>query len=371
MKRKGTAYPGVYLVGPGKYSIWFYVGRDRIWDTISASSDKEAKDIRQKRRLEAKVKPISSAVQVNASASLNAVLQEILGATKAEGRSEKLRGKYKNVFNRLFYEFPKEMGIKIQSPGQLNLAYLERYKVWYANSKKRIKGVGSEMIMVKALIRRMRRLGFVERAMMEDLAEFKIPHRDGDESYPSISVSKLRDLFTYIRNDNEQLYDFFMFLLITGRRPVEASLIERKDIEWAGLNIPARINVRSETTKMRVPAPLDIHPVGDVDLIALILRSKNRSVAVPSPYLFTNKRGKKISHSPARNYLIKASTAILGQKVNMKFFRKRYATECGKNKVPPKDAMRRSGHKSINVFIKHYQQTTEEGLASVINAVTI
>ena len=306
---------------------------------------------------------------MNTDIGLGFAWAEVEGALIAERKPNKTIGKYKMVFNRLFYKFPQDKGVQVQSPGQLNLIYLERYKVWYGQ-KAEPSGVRSELVMVKALIRRMNRLGFVDKAFTAELSELRTPRGQADENYFNIPIEKLRDLFAYIKNDNECFYDFFYYLLLTGRRPVESTLIERKDVEWHGLN-PLRIIIRGEITKMHTNAPIEIHPTKDVALMEVIKKANHRASLISSPFLFIGKNGKRLSHTTLRNYLLRVSVTVLGQTINLKYFRKRYATECGRSGVPAKDAMRRSGHRDINVFIKHYQQATNEGLGSVIKAVSI
>lgn len=363
---KQSKKPGVRLTKAGGYEISFSCGGKRFYQTVYAESLKEAYDIREERRLAAKTRK-SCGAHENINISLPAAWEEIDASLMAEKKPKKTLGKYRNIFNRLFYDFPKEKGFVIAYPSQLNLGFIERYRVWYAE-KATPSGVRSELVMVKALIRRMRRMGFVDKTLAAELSELKTPRMQGEEVYTDVPTDKLRDLLNKIKDDNECFYDFFVYLLITGRRPHESTLIEKSDIEWSGWN-PSRIIIRSEITKMRTNAPIEIHPTKDTALIDLLRRTYKRYER--SPYLFTNRKGKRLSCTTLRNYLNTMSESVLGQKLNMKFFRKRFATECGKNNVPAKDAMRRSGHRDINVFIKHYQQATKEGLGSVIKAVAI
>lgn len=372
MDRKKTKYSGVYEVGHGKYEISFYADKRRVWDTVYVESSKEANDLRHQKRMEAKSNPMSGAVfQIDDTVDFSLVIEGIVSGLIAAKKPSKTISKFKKVFNRLVVEFPKARGIIIKSPSQINLIYLERYSAWYGGEKGRSSGLRAELIIVKSIIKRMYRFGFIRKALLSELGDLKLPPRSEGQSAPNIPRDKLEKLFAYMKKDNPWFYDFYRILLLTGRRPQEIILLERRDIEWGSLNDPVRVWVRAETTKMRTGAPIDIHPKCDIALKNAIVSARNRGNAFDAPYLFVNRVGKRLSQTTLRNYLLKVSSEVIGQRVNMKHFRKRYATQCGINRVPLKDAMRRSGHKDVAVFVKNYQQSSDEGLAAVINAVEV
>ena len=132
---------------------------------------------------------------------------------------------------------------------------------------------------------------------------------------------------------------------------------------------PIRIKIKSPTAKNRRKDQIELHSTGDIDLKAVINNGYTRSGFRRSPYLFCNKFGRKVSSSNQEFYIKKASRAVLGFEITAKYFRKRYVTQCGIHRVPIKDAMARSGHRDVEVFVKSYQRPTQDGIRAVIGAV--
>ena len=152
---------------------------------------------------------------------------------------------------------------------------------------------------------------------------------------------------------------------------MEAAQILKDGVDWGGINQPLRINIRPSTAKNRRKDQVDLHPVKDTALKAVIINAFNRSNLLNSPYLFCNKSGRQISSTNQEVYIKKVSQRVLGFNLSAKYFRKRYVTLCGIAKVPLKDAMRRSGHRDVDVFVTHYQQPTTDGLGVVIDAIDL
>ncbi len=77
--------------------------------------------------------------------------------------------------------------------------------------------------------------------------------------------------------------------------------------------------------------------------------------------LFHNVYGRKCTHGKVREYLKRISKEVIGIEITPHYFRHRFLTECGKANVPIVDVMAISGIKDINVIVKYYSHSTEEG----------
>jgi len=76
--------------------------------------------------------------------------------------------------------------------------------------------------------------------------------------------------------------------------------------------------------------------------------------------------GRRCSPGKVRRYLKKVSREVIGQEITPHYFRHRFLTECGKANVPIVDVMTISGIKDIDVMVKYYTHSTEEGQSKVL-----
>lgn len=67
---------------------------------------------------------------------------------------------YKNTFQRLFFDFKNSKFPNVHSFNQLSLPFFTEYKDYYCNNLNRSKGFRAELIFVKAIMRRIYRLGY-------------------------------------------------------------------------------------------------------------------------------------------------------------------------------------------------------------------
>ena len=273
---------------------------------------------------------------------------------------------YAKTYNRLFNEF---LGLKfpeIQSFNQLALLVFKEYKSYYVNDLDRPKGWRAELIFVKAIMRRLYGLGYCSKELVESLKDIKKPHSNKKE-YTNIPNSKIKELFQAIRQNRPDYYYPLYFISRTGRRINETTLIERKDVGWKGFN-PARLNIRAETTKTRQNAPLQKL---DQDLERTIGEAYKIGLKQKEPYLFLNMYGRRCSPGKVRRYLKKVSREVIGQEITPHYFRHRFLTECGKANVPIVDVMTISGIKDIDVMVKYYTHSTEEGQSKVLEVTRV
>lgn len=375
IEKKKTVATGIRHLYGNAYQLTCYdlEGRRR-YKTVHNNKLKELRSLRNDFMKEVKVGENVFPAEYVRSAGFDEIWGELEGACKAMRLVPKTIGGYKKRFYRLFCEFPEDIGLTIKSPEALSESYLNRYLSWYVNdykSKVQIKeNPASEANVIKILLGRLKKLGFLSRSRYEEVKNFVTLSDNEDEYYPNLSNSALSKFFEYMEKDNSSYYDFFIFLLLTGRRPMETAQILRESVDWEieGKK-PLRINIVALTAKNKKRDQIELHEVGDIKLKAVIMNAWNRSRRLKSPYLFCNKFGRKVSSTNQEVYIKKISKKVLGIQITAKYFRKRYCTECGIKGVPSRDGMARSGHRDIVVFVKHYQRPTQDGIRAVIDAV--
>jgi len=355
-------HTGVRQIEQGVYEINYRSGKRRYFKRVDAISMQEA---HQKRAEEMVLTMKELAVTPEEKSRLCAGLPEIWDSIHrsllSEDRPKKTILRYQKTFNRLFVEFKQKKFLSMQVPSQIGLSYFEEYKNYYCVDLKRVKGWRAELIIVKAIINRMNRLGYCSDELVKKLKAIKKPKASKKE-YPDIPATKIMELLQFIKNDRPDYYRPIRFISRTGRRIEETSLIERADVRWDGIR-PVRINIRAETTKMKESAPLDSL---DSDLEDIIQQAYREGLNHKAPQLFLSKQGKKCSQSRIRNYLKEVSLKIIEKEITPHYFRHRFFTECGKNNLPIVDVMAISGLKDIEVMTRYYSHSTVMGRSNVL-----
>ena len=238
---------------------------------------------------------------------------------------------------------------------------MKGYKQYYVNELGRLDGWRSELIFVKAIVRRLYNLGLCSKEVVERMADMKKPYSNKKE-YPNVSTSKLAEMMVFMKKDNPEYHRIIYYISRTGRRIEESTQIERSDVEWLGIK-PVKINIRTSTTKKHQHIPL---LKLDEKLEQVIKEANMNSIRQKSVYLFSNRLGKKCTAGRVRDYLKKISRQITGVEVTPHYFRHRFLTECGKANVPLVDVMAIAGIKDMKVVLRHYSHTTTEGLEKVL-----
>jgi len=360
MRRK---IPGVREIIKGeKYEVNYVVTGKRYQYRINAASlteayNKRLEDMANKRRNISTLVDNGERLNAGFSDAWERLCADIL----ADNLPKKTIHHYLKTYNRLFNDFLNLKFPRIIGFNQLSLPFFKEYKNYYVNDIARPNGWRAELIFVKAIIKRLYGLGYCGKELVEALKEMKKPQRNKKE-YLVISNVKVKELFRAIKSERPDYYYPLYFINRTGRRINETTLIERKDVEWKGLN-PLRINIRAETTKMRQNAPLTKL---DQDLERIIAESYKAGLKSKEPYLFLNMFGRRCTPDKVRMYLKRVSRRFLGVEITPHYFRHRFLTECGKVNVPIVDVMAISGVKDINVIVNYYSHSTEEGQAKVL-----
>ncbi|MFA5090861.1 MAG: site-specific integrase [Candidatus Omnitrophota bacterium] len=345
-----------------KYEINFVVNRRRFQYRIDAKSPTEAYNIKlthitdKRKELES---PFENTERL--SANFSEAWERLNSSLLADNLPPKTVHHYKKTYGRIFDDFRNKAYSHLQSFNQLRLSFFEEYKSYYVNDLARPRGWRAELGYVKSIINRLYRLGYCSKDLLESLKEIKKP-QPNKKDYPNIPASKIKELLQSIKQEGSAYYYPIYFMCRTGRRVNEVTLIERKDVEWQGLR-PVRINIRAETTKMKVTAPLVRL---DSELEQLVKESYSMNSNRKTVFLFPNRLGKKCSPDKLRGYLKEKSKGIVSIKITPHYFRHRFLTECGKAGVPMVDVMSISGIKDVDVVVRFYSHNTEEGLSKVL-----
>ena len=358
-------YIGVKETRAGNYQINFRLNKSgrRFWETVEASSMQEACNKRAEMIVQ-KQKELQTpeAEKLRLTTDFSKVWEGISDGLSGERRPWKTHLHYRKVFWRMFSDFRNLKFPYIQNPSQLTLAFFEQYKNYYCNELNRPKGLRGELIYVKAIMKRMYKLGFCSEKIIKDIAEHIKKPKPNKKQYPEITSSKINELLAFMKKDKPEYYRPVYFMKRTGRRVEETTLIERRDVVWDGIK-PIKINIRAETTKTDEFAPLNQL---DSELENFISQAYKESSKHRAPYLFITKRGKKFNQRRICEYLKEVSEKIVKVKITNHYFRHRYWVECGKSNVPIVDAMAISGNKDPDVVIAFYSHSTSEGLAKVL-----
>ena len=361
-------YPGVKETKSGKYQINFRLnkGGERFWDTLQASSMREAYGKRAE-LITQKLKGLQTpeAEKLRLTADFSNVWQGL--SSGIIGMPKKAYQRYEKIFWRVFRDFRDLKFPHVQNPSQLTLAFFEEYKNYYSNELGRPKGLRAELIYVKSIMKKMYKLGYCSEKIIKDIAEHIKKPKPNKKQYLEITNTKINELLSFIKQDRPDYYRPIYFMKRTGRRVEETTLIERRDVIWDGIN-PVKINIRAETTKTDEYAPL---AKLDSELELFINQAHKDSSKHKAPYLFLTKRGKKFNQRRICEYLKEVSEKIAGIKITNHYFRHRYWVECGKNNVPIVDAMAISGNKDPDVVINFYSHSTNDGLAKVLELTRI
>ena len=361
-------YIGVKETKAGNYQVNFRLNKGgmRFWETVEASSMQEASNMRAElitQKLKELETPETEKLRLTADFS-----KVWLGISEGlVGMPKKTYLRYQKIFWRMFRDFKGLKFPYIQNPNQLTLSFFEQYKNYYCNELGRPKGLRGELIYVKAIMKRMYKLGFCSEKIIKDIAEHIKKPKPNKKQYPEITSSKINELLAFIKKDKPDYYRPIYFMKRTGRRVEETTLIERRDVVWDGIK-PIKLNIRAETTKTDEYAPLNKL---DPELETLINQAYKESSKYKAPYLFLTKRSKKFNQRRICEYLKDVSEKIIGTKITSHYFRHRYWVECGKNGVPIVDAMAISGNKDPDVVIAFYSHSTNDGLAKVLELTRI
>lgn len=358
-----TKLTGVREIIKGqRYEVNYMIGCRRYQYRINASSLKEAYN---KRLEEMVAKRKQASLLLGSEERFRAGFSDAWGKLHADLLADHLPRKtllrYARTYKRLFRDFRALKYPQVKNFEQLNLPYFREFRNYYVNDLQRPRGLRAELIIVKAIMRRLYTLGYCSKELIEVLQEIKRPKAIKKE-YVATTAAQIKDLFRTIKRERLDYYFPLYFISRTGRRISETTLIEKKDVEFRGLK-PVRLNIRAETTKIKQNSPLCKL---DRDLEQLISEAYKKSLGHRQPYLFLNRRGRRCKPDRVRIYLREVSKATIGVEITPHYFRHRFLTECGKANVPLVDVMAICGIKDVDVLVKYYSHSTDDGQAKVL-----
>lgn len=357
---------GVKHIKNDVYLIDYQVGLERRQERIHAATIKAAREEREKRKVELREERKDSSNGQRHDATFEDAWVKLEADLLSDKVSTKNVQRHKRIYHGMFFEFLPMRFSELKSPSQLTLPFLLEYKNHFVNELKRDANGGwrAELICIKSMIRRLKKLGFCSKNIVEELLELRRPNSEKKE-YPDIPKNELKKLFDFMKQERLQYFYVFKFALITGRRINEITSIEKKDVEWHGL-MPIRINIRGEITKMKKDAP--ITRLSD-ELKQIIIKASQRNPQ--SKYVFSGSESSRCKPDRLREYLKRISKNILGVALTPHYFRHRFMTECGKARVPFADVSNISGIRDIEVMQRHYAHSTESGQDSVFAVTTL
>ena len=275
----------------------------------------------------------------------------------ADNPPRKTAMRYRNTYRRMFVDFRDEYFPEVKTPNQLSLMFFREYKSYYVNTLKRPFGWRAELIIVKAIMRRLYALGYCQKDIIEKLKEEKRP-RANKKDYPDIAKGKMAELFSFIKRDRPDYYACLYFMFRTGRRRQETTLIRKSDVLFKESR-PVAVNIRAETTKCREKAPLRWID-GDLEELIRLALDNNNTV-----WLFPNRLGRRCSPDRVCDYLRKASREVIGIEITPHYLRHRFFTECAKANASLTDVKAISGIKDSKVLLDYYSHSTVDGQARV------
>lgn len=360
-------YSGIRQINDNTYEINFRSskGADRVFKRIKANSKQDASLIRADLISKSKAELTLDKSGIK-EASFDEIWPFLEDDLVSDNKPQKTVMKFKKIYDRVFDDFIKSKFPNIEKMDQLNLSFFINYKSYFVNDLKHPNGFRAELIIVKAMMRRLYKLNFCPEAVIKALVEIKKP-KAIKKDYPEISNTKISELLNHAKNERPDIYSPAYFMKRTGRRVEETVLIERKDIVWDGIT-PIRINIRAETRKMKDFAPLNLY---DIELQSFIRKAYQESLHRKAPYLFLNRQSKKLNQRKISDYLGEISEKLLGVRVTSHYFRHRFCTECGKANLPIVDVMAVCGLKDVGVLTKYYSHSTSEGQTKVFEKTRI
>ena len=355
---------GVKYIKDDTYLVDYQVGHRRFQSRIRANSPAEAKHRREELIVELRRQlPESESENGRLNSGFDEAWQKLEADLRSDGLCPKNLQRNRKVFRRVFEDFKVKKFPHIKAVSQVTLPFLQEYKAYFINELGYDPrgGLRAELIVLKAMLRRFRRLGLCGKEIIEMLLEIKRP-KGKKKNYPDIPSGKIRQLLDFIRNDRPDFYGVLYYVARLGRRIGEATLIERRDVAWNGLR-PVRINVRPETTKTKEDTPIERI---DDDLAQVIQNAYRIGSARKTVYLFCNKWGRKCAQGTLQKYLRRVSKQLVGVELTPHYFRHRFLTECGKANVSMTDVMHIAGIRDAKVVKDYYQHATIDGQDKVL-----
>lgn len=291
-------------------------------------------------------------------ADFSKALEELKRTLEGDNRPKKTVQLYTGTFNRVFVDFKKvyeaKHRVSITSLFQIEASYIHEFKDYYTIDLKR--KWRAEIIRIKSILTKLRMKKFIEKDLLYDVREEL--HTPTSEPLPYLNIpdTELEKIFSYIKQHRIDYYRPYRYMYLTGRRPGETSLYEKRDV-IPTITDPEELHIRKEITKTKKDSV--IYLTGELKtLIQDSLRGNS------TKWLFPNRHNRKCWKDGLYKYLRRVSKKVIGVQISPRYFRKRFHTK--KIPISMRDAMSISGLKDTRVAMEHYAYSTPEGQAKIL-----
>ncbi|NQT06113.1 MAG: hypothetical protein HQ575_01085 [Candidatus Omnitrophica bacterium] len=200
-------YSGVREIVCGQvYEVNYQIGGVRKQYRVEAPSEKEAyfKKIADITKIKTGLS-LPDGQDVRLASSFSEIWEKLHQDLLADKVSKKGIGHYRNTFQRMFVDFRKKSYPDVSGPNQLGLPFFKEYKNYYVIGLNRPNGWRGELIVVKALMKRIYQLGYCSKSLIDKLQDMKKPKANKKE-FPDIPKSKIEKLFSFIRSNRLDYY---------------------------------------------------------------------------------------------------------------------------------------------------------------------
>lgn len=243
LRKKNKRYPGVRLIDEEAkiYEVNFrpYKKAKRVFRRLKAEDWQDASNQRAALLTEARKSTKDAEGKIDYSnLTFARAREDLISDVMSDDRSKiteanfrKKVGNYGIVFDRLFTHFRELKFPEVKTTGQLTLPFFTHYKLYYCNELGKTKGWRAELISVKAIVKRLFKLGYCNDSIILALKEMKRPPANRKD-YPDIPREGIQRLLAHIKKDRPDMFRPIYFMCRTGRRVEETTLLERRDVKW-------------------------------------------------------------------------------------------------------------------------------------------
>ncbi len=356
---------GVRKIAKGVYEINFRLGKGmkRYQRRVRALSFREAYNIKIK-LMDEYLSSFQSNNHNKLNADFNVLRNQLIRDMESDSLAYKTRNRSRSTFDLFFLTFLPSRYPIIKRLTDLRLECLYEYKNYVTMDLKRIAGWRSELGTLKAIIRRLARLGYCEKGITEFLEDIKRPEYSS-KSFTPISKEDKIALLDFVKVDRPCYFGVTYFLMRLGWRIEETLSIKRYNIEMEGKE-PISIKLEAAIRKNKKDFVLESIDADLAKVIKVFLADGSET-----QWLFYNSKRNKIKADHYRNYLVRISQEIIDRRITPHDFRRSLVTEAARDGLALKDVMGITGHTDINVLLKHYSFSTEVGRKKVLASTRI
>lgn len=346
------------IISGKKYFPIYYRFNGRRYNTsVKADSKLDAYRQLQAWMIEIMTKPRST---TNRETNYDVIREDLRKDVSSDIEAKKTINLYINIFNRVFMEFGQKHYSTLLGCSELPIGFFRKYKSYVKEELKKTEGGWrAELIFIKAMMKRLKELGYCTDEDLRQVRDIHTPEGMAKQ-LPKVTDKQIQDLLEYIRKARTDYYKPIKFMFFVGRRVGETCAIMTEDVTMNGLD-PIMIQTKPKTAKIKKVIPPPIY-LDDPELNSLIRSAlaNNRTI-----WLFPHKNGGRIPPNYLWKYLRKVSLDVIKVKITPHCFRKLFLTKSNRGGIN-RDSMAMANIRSMSVMMKHYVETTPEGQAKVL-----